>query len=223
MTGPRTSGGTGPGDVSVGGGERGGEEPIAAAVEALRSGHLLVHPTSSVYGIGAVARELDAEIARLKGRSPEHPLLRVAGSLEALRRAHRELRWSEEAERLAAALWPGPLTLVLDDGSGDGLGVRVEGHDLTRRVLLALDDTMSSTSLNRTGEPPADSEEAVRRTLSAMPTPRVTVRRLLAGDLPGPPPSTVLSLRGDRPCLLREGAVPLDRIAGVLGREPARA
>lgn len=223
MSGPGEPGGTAPGGGSAGGAAGDGEERIAAAVEALRTGHLLVHPTSSVYGIGAVSRELDAEISRLKGRSPEHPLLRLAGSLEGLCRAHPDLRWSQEAEALAAALWPGPLTMVLEDGSGDGLGVRVEGHDLTGRVLRELGGTMSSTSLNRTGEPPADSEDDVRRTLSAMPTPRVTVHRLLAGDLPGPPPSTVLSLLDDRPRVLREGAVSLDRIAGVLGREPARA
>lgn len=221
MTEPR-----GPDGTSTGGGTGGStvapEERIADAVEALRSGHLLVHPTASVYGIGAVARELDAEIARLKGRAADHPLLRIADSLETLRREHPSLRWSEEAEALAAAVWPGPLTLVLDDGSGEGLGVRVEGHELTRRVLRELDGTMSSTSLNRTGESPAQSEEDVRRILGAMPAPRVPVRQLLAGDLPGPPPSTVLSLRGGRPTVLREGAVALERIAELLGREPAR-
>lgn len=195
---------------------------LEAAVEALRRGHLLVHPTQSVYGLGAVPPELDGEIARLKGRTADRPLLRLAGSVEILRSAHPGLRWPAAAGDLAAALWPGPLTLVLDDGTERGLGVRVEGHPLTRRVLLQLEETMSSTSLNRTGEAPARTGEEVRRTLEAMPDAGVPVRRLEAGELPGPPPSTVLSLRGGRPTILREGAVPAARIAAVLGREPAR-
>lgn len=198
------------------------EVPVEGAVGTLRDGGLLVHPTESVYGIGGVPRALDDEIARLKGRSADRPLLRLAASRDALRRAHPGLRWSREAEALADAFWPGPLTLVLDDGSGSGLGVRVEGHPLTRRVLVELDDTMSSTSLNRSGEEPASTEEEVRRALEAMPPAEVPVFRLEAGTLPGPPPSTVLSLRGRRPRLLREGAVPLERIAELLDREPAR-
>lgn len=199
------------------------EARIGAAVGALREGGLLVHPTASVYGIGAVPRELDEEIERLKGRRSGRPLLRLGASQDALRRSHPRLRWSGEAEDLAAAFWPGPLTLVLDDGSGQGLGVRVEGHPLTRSVLRALDETMSSTSLNRTGRDPACTEEEVRRTLEGMPPTDVPVHRLVAGSLPGPPPSTVLSMRHEEVRVLREGAVPLGRIAEVLGREPTRA
>lgn len=199
------------------------EARVGAAVGTLREGGLLVHPTESVYGIGAVPRELDAEIARLKGRRSDRPLLRLGASPDALRRAHPELRWSGEAQRLAAAFWPGPLTLVMDDGSEQGLGVRVEGHPQTRRVLQALDDTMSSTSLNRTGEDPACTEEDVRRALKGMPPADVPVCFLGAGTLAGPPPSTVLSLRGEDLRMLREGAVPLERIAEAVGREPARA
>lgn len=204
---------------------RGGPHPEARvdeAVAALRDGGLLVHPTESVYGIGGVPRALDEEIARLKGRAADRPLLRLAGSRDILRRSHPRLQWSRDAEALADAFWPGPLTLVLDDGSGSGLGVRVEGHPLTRRVLRDLGDTMSSTSLNRSGEEPAATEEEVRRALEAMPPAEVPVFRLTAGTLPGPPPSTVLSLRGGRPRLLREGAVPRERIADRLGRELAR-
>lgn len=198
------------------------EALIEDAVAALRDGGLLVHPTESVYGIGGIPRALDDEIARLKGRPADRPLLRLAGSRDVLRRAHPRLQWSRDAGALADAFWPGPLTLVLDDGSGTGLGVRVEGHPLTRRVLRELGETMSSTSLNRSGEDPASTDEEVRRALDAMPPPDVPVFRLEAGTLPGPPPSTVLSLRGGRPRLLREGAVSRERIADRLGREPAR-
>ena len=200
-----------------------GDAWLDEAVRALREGHLLAHPTESVYGLGAVPRELDGEIARLKGREADRPLLRLAGSVEVLREAHPGLRWSAAAEQLGTALWPGPLTLVLDDGSPSGLGVRVEGHPDTRRLLLALDGTMSSTSLNRSGRPPARTEEEALRVLDEMPDARVPVWWLEAGTLAGPPPSTVLSLMGEAPTVLREGALPVGRIAEVLGREPVRA
>lgn len=210
----------GTGGVLREGGEA--EAVIDGAVTALRDGRLLVHPTESVYGIGGVPGALDDEIARLKGRPADRPLLRLAGGRDVLRRYHPRLRWTRDAEALADAFWPGPLTLVLEDGSGSGLAVRVEGHPLTRRVLLELGDTMSSTSLNRSGEDPACTEKEVRRVLERMPPADVPVFRMVAGTLPGPPPSTVLSLQGERPRILREGAVALERIAEVTGREPAR-
>jgi tRNA A37 threonylcarbamoyladenosine synthetase subunit TsaC/SUA5/YrdC len=63
------------------------EPGVSAAVETLAEGGILVHPTSTVYGIGAAAtRELNAEINRLKGRPRNRSLIRLAGSVEVLRK-----------------------------------------------------------------------------------------------------------------------------------------
>ena len=195
-------------------------EAAAAAAKALGGGEVLAHPTETVYGLGAGTPSGDDRIRALKGRDGDVPLLRLAHDVDALRAAHPELRWSGEADVLAKAFWPGPLTLVLDDGGPRGLGVRVEGHPATRAVLAAWGSTMSSTSLNRSGDPPAATAAAVRRELERLTAgDGVSIHWLDAGDLPGGPPSTLVSLRGERPRLLRAGAVAAGRIEDVLGQE----
>lgn len=195
------------------------EETIREAAAVLTAGGLLAHPTETVYGIGGLAAELDAEIERLKGREEGRPLLRLAPDLETLRRRHPRLEWGPAAGRLAAAFWPGPLTLVLDDGTPDGLGVRVEGHPMTRRVLERTERTMSSTSLNLSGEAPARTSAGAREALEALPRSRAELAWLDAGDLPGGSPSTVLSLRGGEARVLRRGALEVGRLQELLERE----
>lgn len=201
-----------------------GDRPAAveAGVRALEAGAVLAHPTATVYGLGGAREVLDPTLARLKGRDPGRPLLRIGPDEETLRGRNPELRWGRPARRLAAAFWPGPLTLVLPDGSGTGLGVRVEAQALTRAVLRRAEATMSSTSLNRSGRPPARTPDDVTRELEAMPQVEAEVVWLDAGDLPGSPPSTLVSLLEEPPRLLREGAVAADAVEACLGEEVAR-
>lgn len=192
-----------------------------AGAQVLADGGILVHPTTTVYGLGGGTDAVDAEVARLKDRSPDRPFLRIAHDVDTLRRERPNLRWTPEAERLAREFWPGPLTLVLDDGSEAGLGVRVEAHPVTRAVLRTWGRTLSSTSLNLSGEPPATSPVEVRRTIASFPEPRVRVGWLDAGDLPGGRPSTLLSLRAGTPRVLRRGVLDRSSIEAVLGRKPS--
>lgn len=198
------------------------ESATARGAEVLAAGEILGHPTQTVYGLGAGPAGLDAEIGRLKGRSGTTPLLRLGPDVETILQAHPDLQWGEKAARLAEVFWPGPLTLVLPDGTPTGLGVRVEGHPLTRRVLEVHGGTMSSTSLNRTGRPPARTPGEVREALAAMPAAGTAVTWLDAGDLPGGAPSTVVSLREGRPRLLRAGAVDPERVERRLGEGMSR-
>jgi L-threonylcarbamoyladenylate synthase len=191
---------------------------VRGAAAALARGAILAHPTATVYGLGGLDPELDRAIARLKGRPPGKPLLRIAATPEALRAAHPELTWDERATRLAEAFWPGPLTLVLPGGGPDGLAVRVEAHPVTRAVLRSLGPvTMSSTSLNRSGSAPARTPAQVRRFLALVETAAPEVWFLDAGPLPPSPPSTVLSLVEEPARLLREGAVSFEEVERVLG------
>lgn len=206
-----------PGTASSGG------ERARRAATLLAEGAVLAHPTETVYGLGGGTAAADGRIRRMKGRAADRPFLRLAADVASLREHHPELVWSDAASRLAEALWPGPLTLVLDDGSARGLGVRVEAHPLTRGMLVEWGGTMSSTSLNRSGERPAATAAAARRALDALAAEgEESVWWLDAGDLPGGPPSTLVSLRHDPPRLLRAGAVPPDRVEELLGRELAR-
>lgn len=223
--GPGPEAGTGRGGIPPGDGESGAggerdlrEDAALAAAEHLADGGILAHPTSTVYGLGAAAvPALDAEVARLKGRRPGRPLIRLAADAEVVRGRLPAGSWNGRVERLAKAFWPGALTLVLEDGTADGLAVRVDSHPVVRRVLALHGGLMSSTSLNRSGDPPVRTPEAARRILAAMPASRAPAMLLAAGPLPPSPPSTLVSLRGPRPRLLREGAVPADRLEACLG------
>ena len=196
------------------------DDALARAADALREGAVLVHPTSTVYGLGAITAAGDEAIARLKRREPGHPFLRLAADVASLRAAHPGLAWDERAGRLAARFWPGGLTVVLPDGPGRTLGVRVEAYPVTRALLEQLGPvTMSSTSVNASGEPAARTAAEVTAFLDAAPSPSRPVVFLDAGDLPPSRPSTVVSLV-DRPGrLLRAGAVPVADIEAALGAE----
>jgi L-threonylcarbamoyladenylate synthase len=182
---------------------------VRTAVEVLEAGGVLGHPTDTVYGIGGAAREeVDRRVAKLKGRSlEEFPVLRIALDAGALQTFFPDLEWTEQAERLAARFWPGSLTMVLGDGSGGAVAVRAEGQA-----------PIGSTSLNAAGEPPAVTARQAGATLETMPEVDVPVLLIDAGHLPGPPPSTLVSLVTATPEFLRDGAVSRDEIEDCLHR-----
>jgi L-threonylcarbamoyladenylate synthase len=197
---------------------------ISRAVAVLDAGGILAHPTATVYGLGGAAQaDVDAAIGELKGRSPSThaPLLRVFDSVTTLHRVLRDLTWDERADRLAARFWPGPLTLVLPDRTAGGVAVRVEAHAGLGDVLAAWARPMTSTSLNRSGEPAASSAARARRTLTNMPEVAREILLLDSGDLPGPPPSTLVSLLSGEASVLRAGAIEESRIRECL-EEQAR-
>jgi L-threonylcarbamoyladenylate synthase len=205
--------------------ESGGPEPSAveAAVAHLRAGGLLVHPTTGVYGLGGPSQSAaDAEVNRLKGRTPETPLLRLVADAGRLAELFPSARWTETAARLAEAFWPGPLTIVLDDGSDDGLALRAEAHPVTAAILRGWGGAVSSTSLNRSGHAPAVDEREARAAISSFAASRRALLFVRAGRLPGPPPSTLLTVRESPPRIVRDGAIGLRAIEAVIGEVSAR-
>jgi L-threonylcarbamoyladenylate synthase len=136
----------------------------AAAAEAARvlaAGGLVAFPTETVYGLGADASNGTA-VARLyeaKGRPSFNPLIAHVADAAA---AHALARFDPDAERLAAAFWPGPLTLVLPrlvacpvaelaTAGLDTIAVRVPSHPLARAILVAFGRPVVAPSANRSG------------------------------------------------------------------------
>lgn len=196
---------------------------VQRAVEVVRDDGLFVHPTSTVYGIGARAEpEMDAVVAGLKGYGEDRPLIRLAASGTQVRQRRPDVQWSPAAGRLADRFWPGGLTLVLEDSSQHGIAVRVDGHPVARAVPAALDGLVSSTSLNRAGGEPARTPDEALEVLSRMPSRDRPCAFLDAGQLPASSPSTILSLREDPPRVLREGAVETRALQDCLEREIVR-
>ena len=197
-------------------------QALERAVAHMRGGGLLVLPTDTVYGIGAPAADA-AAVARLlavKGRGRRMPPPVLAAGSDQLDGV---IAGAPPAARaLMEAFWPGALTLVLDAApglewdlgeTGGTVAVRVPDHPLARAVLRAT-GPMAVTSANRTGERPATDADAARRAF-----PRRDVLVLDGGPTPGPVPSTIISLAGERalaPVVVRDGLLSRTALAAVL-------
>ena len=194
---------------------------LAPAAETLRRGGLVAFPTETVYGLGAHALD-PAAVARIyaaKGRPDYNPLivhLADAGAARALASA-----WPEAAERLAAAFWPGPLTLVLpkNDSVPDSVtaglpsvALRVPAHPVARALLRAAGVPVAAPSANRSTEVSPTTAQHVARSLGE----RVDVI-VDGGPCPVGIESTVLSLAGPVPTLLRPGTISIDDLRAVVG------
>ncbi len=195
---------------------------IAEAAALLRGGALVAFPTETVYGLGGDARSEDAVAAiyRAKGRPPENPLIVHLPDREA---AGRLARMTPAAERLAAAHWPGPLTLVLPVAPGAGLApsvtaglatvaLRVPAHPVARALLRAAGVPVAAPSANPSGRVSPTSAAHVLDGL---------VGRIAAVIDAGPCPvgleSTILGFGADgRPRLLRPGGIPAEAIEATL-------
>ena len=196
-------------------------EAIRAAVACLSAGGLVAFPTETVYGLGADARNGEA-VARLyaaKGRPAFNPLIAHVADRAAARTLG---RFNDAADRLAAAFWPGPLTLVLPKAAGcpvsdlalaglDSVGVRVPGHPLAHELLAAFGAPVVAPSANRSGHVSPTSAAHVLGDL------RGRIDLIVDG---GPSPvgveSTIVACL-DRPMLLRPGGVAREDIERVLG------
>lgn len=196
-------------------------DELDRAAALLRAGELVAFPTETVYGLGADARQgrAVAAIFEAKGRPHFNPLICHFPDAEA---AFAEVVPDERARALAAAFWPGPLTLVLPRrvtcgidllaGAGlDTLAVRVPSHPLALALIRAAGVPVAAPSANRSGQ--------VSPTTSAHVLDGLAGR--IAAVIDGGPSdvgveSTVLDLQGSA-VLLRPGGVPAEAIEAVIG------
>ncbi len=197
---------------------------IAHAAELIRAGRLVAFPTETVYGLGANALDAGAveRIFAAKGRPRSSPLIVHVDSVEMARGL--AARWPEAAETLARRYWPGPLTLVVPKRAGipdivtaglPTVGLRMPAHPLALELIRAAGVPIAAPSANRFTE--------------LSPTAAGHVPEALADYvLDGGPArvgieSTVLSLAGERPALLRPGVIPLPEIEELIGPVEAAA
>jgi L-threonylcarbamoyladenylate synthase len=199
---------------------------LARVVSHLRRGGLLGYPTETVYGLGCLPTETAlAGLARLKGRPPEKPFLLLVSSRAMAEAAG--LSFNASASALAAAFWPGPLTLVLPGGEGKlpdtlrgavgGIAVRHTSHAGIARLVARLDSPLTSTSANRPGGATAPGADG----LVQLFRPAVERGELLVldgGVLGNVPPSTLVDCTGSVPTLVREGALPRAELRRAVGR-----
>jgi L-threonylcarbamoyladenylate synthase len=198
------------------------EAGVAQAAALLRTGALVAFGTETVYGLGADATNADAvaRIFQAKGRPRFNPLICHYASAD---QAFRHVIADERAMRVAAAFWPGPLTLVLPrqrdcpvallTGAGlDTLAVRVPGHATALALLQAADGPIAAPSANRSGQVSPTSARHVMAGLQGL-IDAVLDSGLCSVGIE----STVLDLSGQQSALLRPGGVTVEDLEACLG------
>ncbi len=198
-------------------------DTAARAADCLHSGGLVVFPTETVYGLGANARdgEAVARIFEAKGRPRFNPLIvHVADLDDAKRLAH----FSHEAEALAKAFWPGPMTLVLPRRKESGLSdlvcaglpsvaLRVPAHEGALALIRAADLPIAGPSANPSGRVSPTRADHAAADLGDKADMILDGGPCLAGL-----ESTIVGLTDGEPALLRAGALGREAIEEALGR-----
>lgn len=186
------------------------------AADRLGRGQLVAVPTETVYGLAARADD-PAAVARIydaKGRPTHNPLIVHVASRDAARAI--AARWPDAAERLARALWPGPLTLVVERGderlasvsAGRAtIAVRVPAHPVMHALLERCAFPLAAPSANRSTSVSPTRAEHVAASLGE----RVDLI-LDGGPCDVGIESSVVDVTVDPPRLLRPGGTPIARL-----------
>jgi L-threonylcarbamoyladenylate synthase len=199
----------------------------ANAAAVLAAGDLVAFPTETVYGLGADAASAKAvaKIFALKGRPADHPLIvhvANAAGLDA---------WAidipQSAHKLAAAFWPGPLTMILKKssrvpaavtGGQDTVGLRCPSHPLAQELLAAFakvgSGAIAAPSANRFGHVSPTTAQHVRDEFGA------DLLVLDGGACAVGIESTIVDLSRGHPVLLRPGAITREQIEATIGEAP---
>ena len=192
----------------------------AEAIAVLESGGVVALPTDTVYGI-AVALGTPGGVERLfevKHRAPDKGIMLLLADTT---QAETIGEMGPAAAALAAACWPGGLTVVVPrrpavvlpaalTGGAPTIGLRVPDHDAPRALARGV-GPLPTTSANVSGLPEArDADEILDQLGDA-------IELVIDGGVAhGGPASTVMDCTGPTPLALRVGAIPLDRVAAIL-------
>jgi L-threonylcarbamoyladenylate synthase len=202
---------------------------VAQAAQRLRAGDLVAFPTETVYGLGADAGNPEAvhRIFAAKGRPSDHPVIVHLGRVEQVDHWARE--FPDGARKLAAAFWPGPLTLILPraahvgdaiTGGQDSVGLRMPAHPVAKALLAEFAEQggsgLAAPSANRFGHVSPTTARHVEDDLGG-----AVAMILDGGACEVGIESTIVAFTGATPVLLRPGGIGGDELARVLGRAPA--
>jgi len=204
---------------------------LERAASLLRAGELVAFPTETVYGLGADAGNPDAvrHIFAAKGRPADHPVIVHLSTTDDMARWARTV--PAQARALAAAFWPGPLTLIvpraahvsdLITGGQDGVGLRVPSHPVAAALLAAHARAggtgIAAPSANRFGRISPTTAAHVAADLGSAVALIVDGGACTVGI-----ESTIVAFVGDEPVLLRPGGIGIAALTRVLGHAPRAA
>ncbi len=193
---------------------------IARAAACLRQGGLVAFPTETVYGLGAHALDVAAvrRVFEAKGRPASDPLIIHVSSVDQI--AALTTVVPVEATALAAAFWPGPLTLVLTRHASvprevtaglDTVAIRVPAHPVARALLEATGIPVAAPSANLFSRPSPTTAAHVLQDLDGRIDMVIDGGPTLVGV-----ESTVVDLTSRPPRVLRPGGIPVERLRELL-------
>ncbi len=191
-------------------------EIVSEAVGVLESGGIVAYPTESFYALGVLACNEEAveKLYQIKNRPYNKPFPLIAGSMDAVAGIVKSI--PEKAGVLMGMYWPGPLTILLDaqdnvpallTGQTGKVAVRMPGKSVALDLVKSLSVTVTATSANPSGMPPAKDSADVIRYFEGK------IEMVIdAGIAPGGRPSTIIDMTVDPPEVLREGRISVDGI-----------
>ena len=194
---------------------------LEAAADLLAAGGLVAIPTETGYGLGASIYFDDAVkgIFAAKGRPQDNPLIVHVDTVEMAKTLYDG--WPAAAQKLADAFWPGPLTIIykksdrvssIVSGGLSTVAVRMPVHPVAHALISLSGQPIAAPSANLSGSPSPTTARHVVADLEGRVDGIV-----LSGDCQVGVESTVVSIDGPRPCLLRPGAVTPQQLRQVLG------
>ncbi|MBQ7114806.1 MAG: threonylcarbamoyl-AMP synthase [Clostridia bacterium] len=197
------------------------DEKFNKAVELLRNEEVVGMPTETVYGLAgnALSPLAVSRIFEAKGRPTDNPLIVHISEFSEIYDLVKAV--PEEAKRLAEKFWPGPLTIILPKadkvpycttGNLETVAVRCPSHEIARRLIKLSGLPLAAPSANLSGKPSPTKADHVYEDLKGR-IPFI----IDGGDCAEGVESTVITLAGDKPRLLRPGNVTLNELVGVLG------
>lgn len=197
------------------------EEAASRAAELLREGQLVALPTETVYGLAANAWDAKAvkRIFEVKGRPANNPIIVHVAGMEMARRCVSQ--WPAEAAKLAAAFWPGPLTLVLPrseeipdvvTAGGKTVGIRWPSHPFIQAVIRQCGFPLAAPSANRSNQLSPTNAGHVCKDLEGRIPLIVDGGQSQVGI-----ESTVLDLSSSPARLLRPGMIHAETLLAVMG------
>lgn len=198
------------------------EKDIALAGEILRRGGLVAFPTETVYGLGANAFDERAVsgIYRAKGRPSDNPLIVHIAEKEDIIPLVKKI--TPAAQKLIDEFFPAPLTVILPksdkisrtvSGGLDTVGIRMPQNPVARAIIKAAGVPIAAPSANTSGLPSPTSAKYVISDLSGRVDAIVD-----GGSCEFGIESTVITLAGDVPTILRPGAITKEMLEEVIGR-----
>ncbi|MDE7390376.1 MAG: threonylcarbamoyl-AMP synthase [Lachnospiraceae bacterium] len=200
------------------------KENIDKVGRLLRDGQIAAIPTETVYGLAANALDGNSvkNIFSAKGRPMDNPLIVHISDFSQIEKFSLVSDIPEKAYMLTEKFWPGPLTIIMPKGSAvpnevsaglDTVAVRLPAHPVARAVIKAADRPLAAPSANTSGSPSPTSSAHVLHDLNGK------IPAILDGGLcEVGVESTVVTLVGDCPTLLRPGGVTLEQLQTVIGK-----